>query len=183
MFQRVFGSSVYRTLDNAYPGKFKPWQLKKVPQSYWNKKTGKEATLWLIEEKFKWTDKEICENLSVNCFCKNGLNTMLFKIFNGSPYQALNAVYPGRFKPWQLASVPQKYWNEKTAKEAIIWLIEENLQWSDEQLCQQLSYRIFYASGLTGMIVKVFNGSPYRAIQHAYPGKFIRVGNKLKKVV
>ena len=33
-----------------------------------------------------------------------------------------------------------------------------------------------------GMIVKVFNGSPYSAIQHAYPGRFIRPGNKLKKL-
>ena len=39
--------------ENAYPGKFKPWEFTQVPNHFWNLKTASEATTWLIEEKLK----------------------------------------------------------------------------------------------------------------------------------
>ena len=47
----LFNGSPYLAIENAYPGKFKPWELPCVSNSFWNLKTAKEATIWLIEEK------------------------------------------------------------------------------------------------------------------------------------
>ena len=138
----LFNGSPYLAIENAYPGKFKPWELPCVSNSFWNLKTAKEATIWLIEEKLKWNDDDIKEKLSANTFIKNSL-TSIISLFNGSPYLAIENAYPGKFKPWELPSVPKKNWNVKTAREATIWLIEEKLKWSDEDVRRNLSKNTF----------------------------------------
>ncbi len=139
-----------------------------------------QATVWLIEEKLKWSDEEICDKLSYQVFRNNGLSGMVIDIFNGSPYETLNNAYPGKFKPWQLSMTPNNYWNKETAKEATVWLIEEKLKWSDEEICDKLSYQVFKDNGLAGMIVQIFNGSLYETLNNAYPGKFKKVKKRIK---
>ena len=167
----LFNGSPYLAIENAYPGKFKPWELPSVPKKIWNVETAREATIWLIEEKLKWSDDDIKEKLSANTFIKNSL-TSIISLFNGSPYLAIENAYPGKFKPWELPSVPKKNWNVKTAREATIWLIEEKLKWSDEDVRRNLSKNTFKENSLRGMLDVLFNGSPYFAIENAYPGKF-----------
>ena len=40
-------------------------------------------------------------------------------------------IYPNKFKPWELKSAPNNYWNNETTLEAIKWMIEEKLKWND----------------------------------------------------
>ncbi len=179
MINNIFNGSPYEALSSAYPNKFKPWQLSMTPINYWNKETAKMATIWLIEEKLKWSDEEICKNLSQQVFKNHGLAGMIY-IFNDSTYEALNNAYPGKFKPWQLSMTPNNYWNKETAKMATIWLIEKKLKWSDEEICEKLSVQVFKNHGLSGMIYTIFNGSPYEALNNAYPGKFKKVKKRIK---
>ena len=172
MLSILFNSSPYGAIENAYPGKFKPWEFTQVPKKFWNMEIAKEATIWLIEEKLKWSDEDVRKKLSVNIFRKNSLIWMLTILFNGSPYGAIENAYPGKFKQWELPSVPKNFWNMETAKEATIWLIEEKLKWSDDDIKQNLSLKIFKENPLVGMLNVLFNGSPYLAIENAYPGKF-----------
>ena len=172
MLIKVFNGSTYLAIDNAYPGKFKQWELPSVPKNFWNLKTAGEATKWLIEEKLKWSDDDIKQKLSANIFIKNSLGGMLFILFNNSPYGAIENAYPGKFKPWEFTQVPKNFWNLKTAKEATMWLIEEKLKWDDEDLKRNLSKNTFKENSLTGMLNYLFNNSPYLAIENAYPRKF-----------
>ena len=172
MLAVLFNDSPYRAIENAYPGKFKPWELPSVPKKNWNVKTAREATIWLIEEKLKWSDEDVRRNLSKNTFKENSLRGMLDVLFNGSPYFAIENAYPGKFKAWEFAKVPKNFWNLKTASEATIWLIEEKLRWSDEDVRRNLSQNTFKENSLRGMLDVLFNGSPYLAIDNAYPGKF-----------
>lgn len=55
--------SAFKTLNSACPNKFKPWELKQVPNSYWTLERGLEATKWPIEEKLKWSDDDISLSL------------------------------------------------------------------------------------------------------------------------
>ena len=172
MLAILFNDIPYRAIDNAYPGKFKPWEFKQVPNNFWNLKTASDATIWLIEEKLKWSDDDIKQKLSANTFIQNSLGGMLTILFNNSPYLAIENAYPGKFKPWELPSVPKKIWNVETAREATIWLIEEKLKWSDDDIKEKLSANTFKENSLCGMLAILFNDSPYRAIDNAYPGKF-----------
>ena len=167
----LFNGSPYLAIENAYPGKFKPWELPCVSNSFWNLKTAKEATIWLIEEKLKWNDDDIKEKLSANTFIKNSL-TSIISLFNGSPYFAIENAYPGKFKSWEFSKVPKNFWNMETAKKATMWLIEEKLKWSDEDVRRNLSQNTFKENSLRGMLDVLFNCSPYLAIENAYPGKF-----------
>ena len=171
MLAILFNDNSYFAIENAYPGKFKPWELSGTPKYFWNLKTAIDATRWLIEEKLKWSDDDIKNKLSKNTFRKNSLGGMLAVLFNDSPYRAIENAYPGKFKPWELPSVPKKIWNVETAREATIWLIEEKLKWSDDDIKEKLSANTFIKNSLTS-IISLFNGSPYLAIENAYPGKF-----------
>ena len=172
MLVKVFNSSPYLAIENAYPGKFKPWELPCVSNSFWNLKTAKEATIWLIEEKLKWNDEDVKQKLSLNIFRQYSLTGMLNYLFNNSPYLAIDNAYPGKFKAWEFSKVPNNFWNLKTAKEVTIWLIEEKLKWDDEDLKRNLSANTFKENSLTGMLNYLFNNSPYLAIENAYPRKF-----------
>ena len=99
---------------------------------------------------------------------------MINNVYNNSPYSAINNVYPGKYKPWQFANVPNSYWTKETAAEATRWLIEEKLKWSEEELLKKLSTKTFYDNGLIGMLNNVFDSSPYAAINNAYPGKYVK---------
>ena len=172
MLNTVFNASVYEAINAAYPNRFNPWELSYVPRNYWTKERAKDATIWLLEEKLKWSDDEICNNLCVKTFEENGLGGMSKCIFNSNVYEIIENAYPGKFKPWQLSVVGRNYWNKQTTKDATKWLIEEKLKWTDEEICQKISIKTFKENGLGGMLLNMFKGSPYEAINATYPNRF-----------
>lgn len=52
------------------------------------------------------------------------------------------------------------------------YLIKEHLRWNDEELCENLSKKIFYTYKLRGMLQNIFHNSPYEAINNAFPNHF-----------
>ena len=95
---------------------------------------------------------------------------MLFSCFNDSLYQAINAAYPEKFKPWELNCVPRGYWgNIENGIEATRWLFEEKLKLSDEEIKSQISRKLFEDNGLDGMLQQCFSGSPSKALNSVYP--------------
>ena len=157
MLDYLFNNSPYRAIENAYPGKFKPWELPSVHKKIWNLETAREATIWLIEEKLKWDDDDIRKKLSKKIFKENSLGGMLSNLFKNSPYLAMENAYPGKFKPWEVARISKKFWNMETAREATIWLIEEKLKWSDEDVKEKLTLNTFKENSLKSMLNYLFN--------------------------
>ena len=99
MLECCFNYSPYQVINTTYPNKFKEWEFKNVPNSFWNKERGIKVTKWLIEEKLKLTDEQLKEKLSIKLFTDNNLGSMLRHCFNNSPYKAINTTYPNKFKP------------------------------------------------------------------------------------
>ena len=172
MLCRCFNNSPYQAINTAYPDKFKEWEFKNVPINFWNKEKGIEATKWLIEEKLKLTDEELKEQLSQKLFKDNNLYSMLDICFNKSPYQAINTIYPNKFKEWEFSTTPMNFWTKEKGIEAVKWLIEEKLKLTDEELKEQLSQNLFKDNNLYNMLNTCFNSSPYQAINATYPNKF-----------
>lgn len=172
MIQKLFNASLFATVNNAYPNKFAPWMFTKVSDGYWNKQTGVEALKWLIEKKLKWGEKEVKHYFSAKVLKAYGLTAMLDIVFKGSPYVAINTAYPNLYKPWQLTHTPTRYWNKKTAKEATIWLIEEKLHFTDEDIFTKLSRKVFCDNGLSSMLGNVFRWNIFEAVDNAYPNKY-----------
>ncbi|MGU8987661.1 DUF4046 domain-containing protein [Clostridium perfringens] len=173
MLNICFKGSPYLAINNVYPGKFKEWEFKVVPKNFWDISNGIKATKWLIEEKLKFTDDELKKKISAKVFCDNNLGGMLRNCFNGSPYLAINSVYPNKFKEWEFKISPMGYWRDvSNGIEATRWLVDEKLKLKDEELKEQLSMQMFKDNNLIGMLDVCFKGSPYLAINSAYPGKF-----------
>ena len=176
MLLNVFNGSPYLAIKNAYPREFKEWEFSQ--QGMWQGEEGlklaKEAAKWLIEEKEKMPFHEIPQKVSQRTFKDNGLEGMLTQAFNGSPYLAIENAYPGRFKKWEFTQ--QRMWQGeeglKLAKEATKWLIEEKEKIPFHKIPQKVSQRTFRDNGLSGMLAVIFNSSPYRAVDNAYPGRF-----------
>ncbi len=106
---------------------------------------------------------------------------MLKICFNSNIYEALNNVYPNKFKPWEFKSSRVNYWSNDLAMEATKWLIEEKLKFSEEDLKNKLSYTLFKDNGFKNMINICFNNDPYAAINNIYPNKYKREDFKYLK--
>lgn len=75
-----------------------------------------------------------------------------------------------------LARFPNKFWVGEDAlgraAEITIYLIEDVLELSEDDLKAKMGIRLFQDNKLHGMINSLFEGSPYKAIENAYPGKY-----------
>ena len=171
MLNTLFNATPFKAIDNAYPGKFYPWEFNRVPNNYWNLETAKKATIWLFEKKLKNNEEQIKNNMS-KIFKNNGLGSMVTIVFNGNYFSAIDNAYNGNFEKIEFKYLPKNYWNLETAKKATIWLFEEKLKWGDEQIKANLSLKLFIDNDLGYMINHLFNNSPFKAIDNAYPGKF-----------
>lgn len=172
---RVFNYSPYQILNNLYPDKIKPWEMKMSPMSTWNANSGIAATKWLIEDILKWTDNDIKDNLRYDTFVEYGLSGMLATLYQDSPYNALNSAYPNKFKHWELKQSP-KIWDERDVRlQAIKWFVEDYLNISPQDeinFCINITTKDINSCGLGGMLKNYYNDSLYLAIEDAYPGVF-----------
>ena len=174
MFNLFFNGSSYKAISAIYPNRFKPWDLVMSPCGYWNEdKNCIEAVKWLFEDKLKWSDEDIKQNLTVNTFIENGLGGMSTR-FNDSTYTILNLAYPNKFKPWDLVQTSTTYWkDEKNRIDAIKWLFEDALAWTDDEIKDKFDVNIIIKHNLFGLLKNHYNGSPYEILNTYAPGKFL----------
>lgn len=166
---RRFKCSVYNAIDTLYPGKFKYWEMKKSPVK-WDEENGREAVKWLIEDKLKWSIEDIKKNMKQDVFKKYGLGGMLGNVYGHSPFNAIDSLYPGQIKPWELKVAPQRYWNDETARIATRWFVEEKLNWSYEEVLEKLTARVFVENGMRGLLGHKKN-SVFLVLKNAYPDR------------
>ena len=162
MSTNVSEISKYYLEEVLAKGKNFPSGTWKCDEKYEN---AKNVTKTLIERVLKWTYEDIRNKLTLNIFKKYSVLSMLVKVFNGSPYLAIENAYPGKFKPWEVARVPKNFWNMETAREATIWLIEEKLKWSDEDVKEKLTLNTFKENSLKSMLNYLFNIDPHQPVE------------------
>ena len=167
-----FDASYFKALDYTYPGKFKPWEFTKGMTGIWNGEDGRkrslEAIKYLIRE-LEIPFDDIPRKINYETFKQFGLGGMLQTLYNSSPYQAINALFPEKFKPWEFSV--KNFWKERTlenARMATRWLIEEKLQFPDEKILQVRRKDFLYYN--LGPMLKVFyQNSHLKAVYDAYP--------------
>lgn len=164
---RTLFKSNFDLIDNAYPNEILPWELKQTPPKFWESDVNKKMALqWLFEGKLGGDLK----NVSHNTFRQNGLYRLLSQ-FQNSPYQALEFMYPGKIKAWELGSVPNGFWNcDKNKREALKWLFEDIFNGDLTKITQTLSANTFKQYNLMRLLDH-FSSSPYQTVNFYYPGK------------
>lgn len=149
--------------------------IPRFPDGFWIGKEGKSKALlltkYLLEEKLQWNNKKFWVNVTAKDFSANKLDSAL-RVFDYSPYKILNELYPNQIKPWEMKMSPMDTWSADSGTEATKWLIEEVLNWSDQDIKDSLRYDTFLEYGLSGMLRMLYQDSPYNALNSAYPNKF-----------
>lgn len=75
--------------------------------------------------------------------------------------EAINEILP----LWIKKRVPRGYWeNDENVRRSLIWLFEVKLQWSHEDIKQNLQKTHFTENNLGGMLMSAFKSSPHRAV-------------------
>jgi hypothetical protein len=158
----VYGWNYYDVIENAYPGKFKPWEFHQVPNSYWNGEEGRNRAIQAVKYAIEVESGIPLEDLPLQFnhhFFKKYRLVGVFDIFEQSPFQVIEAVYPGVFKPWQFANVPLNCWKDEVwIEETMEWLLFQQLCFSSyEEALVKLKVKHFHEYRLTGLFQRAFN--------------------------
>lgn len=147
-------------------------RLRQFPLGFWSGAGAKSRARAII----KYMIKKLGippDEFEQSTFRKNKLGGMLRIVFRESPFLAIENCYPGKFRKWQFKV--QGMWKGRAglrlAKEAVRWLVEEKLRIRLTEIPDKISYNSFQDYGLNNMLNQLFEGSPFLAIQHTYPGR------------
>lgn len=91
-----------------------------------------------------------------------------------NPIEIYEDVLSGRLQrfPKDFFSYEGKICMENICTPIIKYLIEDKLNWSEEDIKNNLERKTFRENKLGGMLTHIFNDSPYLAINTAYPNKY-----------
>lgn len=143
MLLSIFNCSLYGVLENAYPGKFKNGDLRQYnPRII----TEKRFTILPVDIEISEADKQ---------YALDTYNKILDE---------------------EISKMPLYFWDgiEGLKRSRVItrYLIEDILKWDNIKIENRIRISLFEDYHLNGMLSKLFNGSPYAALENAYPGKF-----------
>ena len=176
MLKYVYYKRLFDMMDDAYPGKFHPWELQSSPNGFW-RDVGNciDATRWLINEKLKWSKEDIIKHYNVNSFKENGFTGLLKWGWNGETYRAITLSFPEYdLKPWDLLSVRITNLSKDEAIPVLRWYIEDKMNWSEAELRDNWRVRNLKDDGILRIIKNLFNNHMFEAIDAAYPNRFKR---------
>ena len=163
--------SHWSLLDNAYPGEFKPWELARISDNLWTKESVRQALRWMIEDKLGWDLETVKKNMSVEVVCKYNLYGLVVQKYNSCLAMAMVDYYGyDKLKPWELskAGVPTRYWNKKTAREAMCWLINDKLKWDIDDVRKNFGAKELIDNKLIGLLGRYGNDSIYDLVKLVY---------------
>jgi hypothetical protein len=153
------------------------------PPYFWTGKEGIDAAKilvkYLLEDKLKFNDEDIKNNITAKFFKKYKLGNMLDTIFGNSPFNAINSVYPNRFHEWDFLC--SKKWTKDSVSRAIKWLFEEKLCWDYEIIKFKANNRLLEKYNLS-TILKLYNYNVFKILKEVYPDKdwsIIRTGRRV----
>src|SRR5207248_1212340 len=104
-----------------------------------------------------------------------GLGGLLSRVYNGSPFAALQDVYPD-LRPWLVGTeAPHGYWAGRDGRlhvrEALHWVVEQvGLHKAPPaKVADVVDQALFIRMGLSGMMGIVYGNSPYAALSDIFP--------------
>lgn len=156
-----FNFNSHEILEFYMPGVYKPWEITKVTDGYWNNEDNiNDALNWLFEEKLKMDLPQLQKHFNTQLIKDYKLLGLLRYKFKSSPYLMINHYYPGKLKPWHLSNVPKNYWsNHENIKNAITWLVLDILQIKYESFISYDKRKIkdlMCSNGLGGLFYNTF---------------------------
>lgn len=176
-FRKLFDCKIHQLVNYCFPEmEIYPWELKAVPNNFWKDENNrKEFLLWLAKkEGLDLTKRKDAAKITRDILYKYG--GYKAAIYSGGIYPLICLVTGNSIKEWELEKM--SVWTKEKAIEAIKWLIEEKLQWSYDEVYNNLTANVFRKYNLDGLLNCYCNHSPLKALQLAYPGKYTSLAHQ-----
>ena len=133
-------------------------RISSFPSGFWTNRSEEEAKdvaikllKYLVDDILKFNKEDVKREVSKKFLTKYKLHTAS-KLFGRSAIRYILCTYPEvNYQPWQFKQdkVPQSYWtNGKNRVDALKYLFEEEMQWSIEDVKENLSCSILEENGL-----------------------------------
>ena len=157
-----------------------PLQLGRFYAKIGKSKVNPVIVQWFVEELLQYTEQDVYAKLDSAVFKKYGFKLFLDKQYDGAVFFALNAAYPRKYIMWKLKQLPLGVWeNQVFARVSLKQWIEQEMQWTDEQICENFTLNKIRKSGKYGsrmykLIEIAYECDPLKALQDVYPHKFKR---------
>ncbi len=180
-----FNNSPFRALNLAYPGKFLPYEMSRIPKKQWDGLRGRkraEKALKLALEKTGYAPEYFPRLLSYHFFVEFGLVTPLKNIFGYDRFSYLDATFPSRYHAWDLSFTQRGFFDSSDhLKDAVRWLVKKKLGYDidnlsvheiwEKRVATKIVKEDFCQNGLRG--VMAIYKSPEPVLRLTYPGKFL----------
>lgn len=173
--------TIYNLINTFFPDYIQPWELKKAPQGIWrNDEQVKKALKWFIEKLKEDKVIDSIEDLPKVChhelFEKYQLGGLLHKRFNGSPYDAINFIFPNKFLRRSF-NLPAGYYNDinnrkEITQEFVQQLLKDKVIESIDDIPHKVDINTFKKYGLSSFLIHVYQGVSWKAFNELYPNKW-----------
>lgn len=180
-----YNNSPFQAVMDAYQDEFLPWDFRRKPQNFWKGRKGmrnvQKALRWFCNAK-GITDATTSGSVSADDFVEKGLGYVIDHFFQGSPFLALQTVYP-ELQPWQMQRVPSRFYTvEKNQRTAVTSFLLAHGIPPLEELSPEETYDLglrlvvtkqsLSAHGLRGLLLP-YKGSPYDLFRTLYPRQIL----------
>lgn len=164
MITLVFDGCYSKAIHNAYPNRFKPWELGQIPKGFWdNQHNIKSAVRWIVEVKLDNNEDRVYEELNRALLEQYKMQDLATNIA-----EALDMVYPNRFKPWKFKCNPKNYFdNDDNLKRAIKWVVENILESKDSRVENEFTAELLIEEG-----IRIKRRTVQEVLDLVYPGQY-----------
>lgn len=118
MLEYVFGRSPFLAIDNAYPDKYKAWELTCIPKHFWEEEKNRNSALaWLLDK----TGKIKINELTNKDFLNNGLGGLMDYLTSKKVYKKMDrtAVEAGRKRKDMEINISFSVANKKSGRNKV----------------------------------------------------------------
>src|SRR4051812_45770383 len=99
------------------------WRLGQIPKGFWNNKSHHRHFFDRPGTQLGYKEMDDWYGVSAESICKHGGDGLLITHYNGSPSQALQAVYPEHdWMMWRFGKKPKGFWDNTSHKQFFDWL-------------------------------------------------------------
>ncbi|MCC6579023.1 MAG: hypothetical protein IT440_01170 [Phycisphaeraceae bacterium] len=168
----VYRDSPMAALRDLAPNyAWKPWLLSSTPQRYWRDIRNRRAFMDWLGQQLKFRKPEDWYALRGQDVRRFGGAGLLHNIFGGSAMALLRDYKPDRdWKPWLMASVPQRYWHNADNRRAYMDWLGKRLKFTKPEHWYQLRAPHIENNGGMTLLQSRAGNSPQRLLREYIPG-------------
>lgn len=93
-FNRIWKRSFHAMINDVYPGRFNPWEFRRVPTGYWTEENAVKYLRWLVLDENKYTKEQFLEVCSLKWLRDTKLGRKSEMLYTNGVDDVVKLVFP-----------------------------------------------------------------------------------------